>query len=147
MDWTSAKLVQVISYLLPGFVAAWVYYGLTAHPKKSPFERVVQALIFTVFVQSATIALRWGLLFIGKSYPLGTWTPEVTQVWSMVNGVLIGLRQHTGQVPLRIDLVPFATGNQRPEPCTLVRSELGSVHLGRSDRFCRHTRYPLVVRI
>ena len=50
MDWASGDIVSVIYYLLPGFVAAWVFYGLTAHPKASPFERVVQALIFTVVV-------------------------------------------------------------------------------------------------
>lgn len=29
---------------------------------------------------------------------------------------LPNLRQHAGEVPLRIDAVPFATGDQRPEP-------------------------------
>ncbi len=47
MELASKELVGIISYLLPGFLAAWIFYGLTAHPKPQPFERVVQALIFT----------------------------------------------------------------------------------------------------
>ena len=50
MEWTSKEFVSVFTYLLPGFLAAWVFHGLTAHPKQTPFERVVQALIFTFIV-------------------------------------------------------------------------------------------------
>jgi hypothetical protein len=33
----SAELVSVLYLLLPGFTAAWVFYGYTAHKKPSPF--------------------------------------------------------------------------------------------------------------
>jgi len=48
----SSELVTLLKYLLPGFLAAWVFYGFTAHEKSSQFERVVQAVIFTLIVQS-----------------------------------------------------------------------------------------------
>jgi hypothetical protein len=48
----SSEIVDAIYRLLPGFITAWIFYGLTAHPKASSFERVIQALIFTLFVES-----------------------------------------------------------------------------------------------
>jgi len=33
--------IILVTYLLPGFLAAWVFYGLTSPPKPSQFERVV----------------------------------------------------------------------------------------------------------
>lgn len=43
--------VGVLTYLLPGLIAAATFYALTSHPKPSTFERIVQALIFTVLAQ------------------------------------------------------------------------------------------------
>ena len=48
------QLIPVLQYLLPGFFSAWIFYGLTAYPKPSPFERVIQALIFTFIIRGAT---------------------------------------------------------------------------------------------
>ena len=47
------EVIAVLRYLLPGFVAASLYYAFTSHTKPSPFERVVQALVFTVVVEAA----------------------------------------------------------------------------------------------
>ena len=66
LNWTSSEIVGVVSYLLPGFLAAWVFFGLTSHPKQTPFERVVQALIFTAIVQGLNAVVRW-------SYPQQTY--------------------------------------------------------------------------
>jgi hypothetical protein len=46
------ELIAILRYLLPGFLAAWVFYSFTAHEKSSQFERIVQAVIFTIVVQS-----------------------------------------------------------------------------------------------
>ena len=46
-------------FLLPGFVAAAVFYSLTSHPKPSAFERIVQALIFTTFAQVIVTIFFW----------------------------------------------------------------------------------------
>ena len=56
MSWVSSEAVGVLVFLLPGFVAAAVFYSLTSHPKPGAFDRIVQALIFTVIGQAiATI--------------------------------------------------------------------------------------------
>ena len=48
-------------YLLAGFVASWVFYGLTPYKRPTPFERVVQALIYTAVVQLTAEGLAWAL--------------------------------------------------------------------------------------
>ena len=58
MEGISAEIVGVIYQLLPGFIVAWIIYGLTAHLKPSSFERIVQALIFTVFVRTIVLIFK-----------------------------------------------------------------------------------------
>lgn len=79
----SEQITSLLQYLLPGFLAAWVFYGLTSYAKPSHFERVIQALIFTLFIQvtvhvggyflpvhgwveqalSFSVAIVWGIVF------------------------------------------------------------------------------------
>lgn len=47
----SAQIIDVLLFLLPGFVAAEVFYVLTAYPRPGTFERIVQALILTAIIQ------------------------------------------------------------------------------------------------
>ena len=91
MAWVSSEVVSTIYYLMPGFLAAWVFYTLTAHRKTSPFKRVVEALIFTVVVQAVTVVVRWVLLFLGPIVHIGSWTEESTLVWSVLLALVIGL--------------------------------------------------------
>ena len=72
--WTFDGLDCRIERLLPGFVAAWIFYGLTGHSKPSPFERVVQALVYNVIVQPFVIAIGFLMLLIGHVYSFGDWT-------------------------------------------------------------------------
>lgn len=46
------ELITLLRYLLPGLVAASIYYAFTSHVKPSAFERVVQALVFTIVVET-----------------------------------------------------------------------------------------------
>ena len=57
MDALSEKSVQLLIFLLPGFLAAWIFYGLTAHPRREPFERVVQGLVFTFIVKVEVVLI------------------------------------------------------------------------------------------
>ena len=91
MEAFSSEVVGVIYELLPGFISAWIFFGLTAYLKPSPFERVVQALIFTVIIRAVVIILREGLLQGGKVVAVATWNPESELVWSVLIAVLFGL--------------------------------------------------------
>lgn len=61
MDWASSDFIQVVSFLLPGFVAAWVFHGLTPYPKPPQFERLIHALILTAIVNALTIVIQESL--------------------------------------------------------------------------------------
>ena len=54
------EVFSVLVLLLPGFVVAVIYYSLTSNPKPSPFERVIQALVFTAIIQViAAVLPKW----------------------------------------------------------------------------------------
>ena len=59
MGWASSEAVSVLSFLLPGFVAAAVFHSLTSYPKPKEFDRVVQALIFTIIAQAIIQGIQW----------------------------------------------------------------------------------------
>jgi hypothetical protein len=92
MDVPTAHLVEALTFLLPGFITASIYFALTPAPRPIPFERIVQALIFTMVVQASLFAIRessFGLSALG--IVLGRWTSEVQLVWSVILGLLLGL--------------------------------------------------------
>src|SRR5882724_11990607 len=92
MNFPTAEIVGLIYKLLPGFVAAWVFYSLTAHPRKGPFERTVQALIFTVITQAIVIPTGKLSLKIGQRWgELGKWDDDSAFVVSVVVAFLLGL--------------------------------------------------------
>lgn len=91
MGWITKDLASLLSFLVPGFIAAALFYSLTAHPKSSEFERVIEALIFTVVVRPFVTMYRETALFLGRFISLGKWTEEVELIWSIGAGVCLGL--------------------------------------------------------
>jgi hypothetical protein len=83
-DELAKETVHLLTYLLPGFLAAWVFYGLTSHPKPSQFERVVQALIFTFIIQILLPPCRWLLEQIGLAFAVRPWDGAAEGVTSLV---------------------------------------------------------------
>ena len=91
METFAKDFVTLLQYLLPGFVAAWIFYSLTSYPKPSQFERVVQALIFTIFIESFVYLLKKMLLAIGNKWPLFKWDLHSDVIWSIVIAILFGI--------------------------------------------------------
>jgi len=89
VDSFSTDALAVTYQLLPGFLAAWVFYGLTGYEPRSPFERAVEALVFTVIVQAAVVLVGMSLTAIPLDW--GPWNDEVRLCWSVVLGFAIGL--------------------------------------------------------
>ena len=84
----SAQIIDVLLFLLPGFVASEVFYVLTAYPRPSTFERIVQALILTTIIKGIVWTLnRAGTFFAGS----GVETTSTEIVASFVVAVLFGL--------------------------------------------------------
>ena len=82
MIWSSSEVVAVLTFLLPGFVSAAVFYSLTSHPRPSNFSSVVQALMFTAVVQAVTVLVRVNLW---------EWSQEFEVFVSVVLAVALGL--------------------------------------------------------
>ena len=88
----SGEIASLLAHLLPGFLTAWIFHGLTAHRRNSPFERAVQALIFTAIIQAVVVVMEWLLLQIGqlKWTSFGPWSQDVAFVWSILIAVVLG---------------------------------------------------------
>lgn len=86
----SQETSALLHYLLPGLLAAWVFYGLTSHTKPSQFERVIQALIFTFLVQAILPVVRWSLELIGTRFAVRPWDGASETLASAFIAVLLG---------------------------------------------------------
>ena len=76
MNWASSEVVTVLSFLLPGFVVAAVFYFLTSHPKPNEFSYVIQALIYTIVVQAIAEGGMWAGRFLGLGM-IGHWEARI----------------------------------------------------------------------
>ncbi len=83
MDTLFNNATTLLTYLLPGFLAAWVFYGLTSHPKPPQFERTVEALVFTFVVQALVKFIELMLLLAGRCFVLGIWTETSSLLWGL----------------------------------------------------------------
>lgn len=54
MTTISSETISILAYLLPGFLAAAVFYSLTPLPRPDAFSRVIHALIFTILGHAVT---------------------------------------------------------------------------------------------
>ena len=91
MEGIADGAIELLKFLLPGFVAAWVFYGFSAHAKPNQFERIIQALIFTVLLQVFVWLIRQVLFWIGDlGFVLGYWSEEVELGWMLVAAILFG---------------------------------------------------------
>lgn len=91
MDGFAKDFISVLQYLLPGFVSAWVFYGLTSYPKPSQFERVVQAMIFTLFTQATINIVEFILKYIGNYWSVANWSESSSLIWSIIIALFFGL--------------------------------------------------------
>ncbi len=94
MEFLKTDLIGLIQFLLPGFIASWIFHSLTAHPKTTPFERVVQALIFTGISQWLVYVLEIVLTTIGKNdrdLQMGIWTSQIAYIWSIAISLGLGI--------------------------------------------------------
>jgi Family of unknown function (DUF6338) len=91
MNRVAPEIVAILQYLLPGFLAAWVFYGFTSFPKMSEFERVVQALIFTLITQSLVAMEAAALLWVGQWFNVGKWSKKAELGAATLTAVAIGI--------------------------------------------------------
>lgn len=91
MGETSKDVLALLTQLMPGFLTAWVVYGLTTYTKPPQFERVVQALIYSFLVNAVVAGLEQILLLAGRTINLGIWNKSAELIASTVVAFLLGL--------------------------------------------------------
>ena len=87
----SNNIVTILQFLLPGLIAAWIFYSLTSYSKPSQFERVVQALIFTLFIQALITITKYLLLKVGIYWSVGNWSESSSLVVSIIIAIVFGV--------------------------------------------------------
>ncbi len=85
------ETAALLQYLLPGFLAAWVYYALTSHAKPIQFERIIQALIFTLIIQILIVPLEFILTFAGRGLAFRPWDAFAAQFSSVLLALSLGI--------------------------------------------------------
>jgi hypothetical protein len=87
----SKDILALLIQLMPGFLTAWVVYGLTTYTKPSQFERLVQALIYSFIVSALVAVLEPLLLLAGRFVRLGTWDHSAEVIASALLAISLGL--------------------------------------------------------
>ena len=93
MEYITEGFIGLLKFLLPGFVATFLfYYPLTSFPKRSTFEMVITALICTAFINIIVVPLGWLFVLAGAHWlSFGSWEPTGREFWSFLLAVPIGL--------------------------------------------------------
>jgi Family of unknown function (DUF6338) len=91
MGETSKDVLALLTQLMPGFLTAWVVYGLTSYTKPAQFERVIQALVYSFIVNALVAVCEWIALEVGKTLPLGVWSKSSELVVSAVLALILGV--------------------------------------------------------
>jgi hypothetical protein len=84
-------VLSLLTQLLPGFVACWVIYGLSSFAKPTPFERIIQALVYSFLISMALAVCEKLFLNVGIIHQLGIWDKQVEVVLSGVFAIALGL--------------------------------------------------------
>jgi hypothetical protein len=84
------ELIALFTFLLPGFITSFLFYALTSFPKRSEFEAVVIALIYTIIINAIVETLGMGFAAIGNRVAIGEWDQLSKTVWSVITALFIG---------------------------------------------------------
>ena len=88
MDWAGNEVISVLAFLLPGLVAAAVFYSLTSHPRPNQFGYVAQALAFTVAAQ----AVAWAILALSPpALATESWPDGAETALSVLSAIFLAL--------------------------------------------------------
>jgi hypothetical protein len=90
MESLTNEIITLLKYLLPGFLSAWIFYGFTSFQKPNQFERVIQALIFTLIIQVVVFGIEAVCYGIGHLRSFGYWSEKSVLISSVVSAIGIG---------------------------------------------------------
>lgn len=108
MNLTPIEAVNVLTYLVPGFVAGMAFYSLTSYSTPRVFDRVIHALIFTIIGK-----VIWENLFPGRNPWELTQTVVVT-VFTVAVAVLFAWISNNDMAYRLLRLMKFTKETSHP---------------------------------
>lgn len=88
MTWVNTDIIHIFMFLLPGVLAATIFYSITAFIKPPPFGQIFHALAFTAFGQAATSVIQ---ILIRQSNPDSIWLQSLILALPTTTAVLAAL--------------------------------------------------------
>jgi hypothetical protein len=86
------ELISLFSFLLPGLITSFLFYSLTSFPKKSEFEAVVIALIWTIVIRALVETLEIFFIALGnRLFAIGEWNELSETISAIITALIIGL--------------------------------------------------------
>lgn len=105
---TDNGIIQVLLFLLPGFVAAAFYYFLTSYAKPNDFGKIIHALVFTAIGQSAWIIVEW-------LFPIGSeWGVPISVAVAAFSAVIVVGVSNNDLIHILLRRLRFTTENSYP---------------------------------
>lgn len=91
MDDSTKDVLALLTQLMPGFLTAWVVFGLTTYTKPPQFERVVEALIYSFIVNALVALVELVAIQFGKWHQFGVWDKSTELIASSLIAIFLGL--------------------------------------------------------
>jgi hypothetical protein len=91
MNMITNEVVALFTFLLPGFITSFLFNSLTSFPKKSEFEAVVIALIYTIVINAVVEIVGIACVTIGNTAAIGEWNQLSKTLWSIFIALIIGV--------------------------------------------------------
>lgn len=92
MNYMTIEIIKLFEFLFPGFVMSVLFYSLTSFPRKSEFEMVIMALVYTVIINTVVNIVEFIFILVGKSWSIiGEWSSTVNVLWSVFFAIVFGL--------------------------------------------------------
>ncbi len=122
MSWASSEAVGLLVFLLPGFVAAAIFYSLTSFPRPGAFDRVVVALIFTAVGQTIT---EYGFPALADT---GEWKPLLSLLVTVVLGLGAAILSNTDLLHRLFRWARFTRETSYPSEWYSTFAQMGDSH-------------------
>ena len=87
----SSEIINILKFLIPGFISIRVIDSLTPNETKKEFDLIVNALIYTVIINTLVFMVSIVCSLVGDVFVVGVWDDTVALIWSVIISILLAL--------------------------------------------------------
>ena len=91
MSLLSLELINILKFLIPGFITIRIIESLTPNETKKEFDLIINALIYTILINAIVFLFSSLFCFIGNWYVIGVWDDKLSLIWSVIISISIAL--------------------------------------------------------